>query len=212
MVLIPYVSAPPELTDITWFMTMRGGFRRAFNFNLDPAKYWISIKHQAGVKSELSVHNMHSITKLNLNCPSYCHHSDIPPATRDNLLFADLDSTARALCISNSEFIFGLRMWGWLCWHTSPTSNNCRILTEIQLELLFAELQVTRTTLLKLARINIGSKFNSKFNIPILQCNEIFSQDWHSTSPSHISISCSLHSLASCSASSFTQHQRSLTA
>ena len=34
---------------------------------------------------------------------------------------------------------------------------------ETKLMLMFAEVQVTRTTLLKLARINIGSKFNSMF-------------------------------------------------
>ena len=48
---------------------------------------------------------------------------------------------------------------------------------ETQLMLLFAEVQVT--TLLKLARINISSKFNSKFNIPFCRAIEIFSQDWH---------------------------------
>ena len=115
--LIQYVSAPPELTDIKWFMTMRRGFRRAFNFNLDPGKYWISIRRvsvssQSWLMPKLSVHNMHSITKLNLNCPSYCYHSGIPTATtRDNPLSADLDSEAWALCISNSEFIY----LGWEC-------------------------------------------------------------------------------------------------
>ena len=34
----------------------------------------------------------------NLNCPSYCYHSGIPPAaTRANPLSADLDSEAEAV-------------------------------------------------------------------------------------------------------------------
>lgn len=45
---------------------------------------------------------------------------------------------------------------------------------ETQQMLLFAEVQVTRTTLLKLARINISSKFNSKFNIPFCRAMEYF--------------------------------------
>ena len=139
MVLVPYVCDPPELTDIKWIMTMGRRFKESFNFNLDPAKYWISIRpsniSRVSVSSQgwlmpklSSVYNMHSITKLNLNCPSYCYHSGIPLATRDNPLSADLDSEAR-LCISNSECIFGLRMWR-LCWHSGPASINCRISTE----------------------------------------------------------------------------------
>ena len=45
---------------------------------------------------------------------------------------------------------------------------------ETQQMLLFAEVQVTRTTLLKLARINISSKFNSKFNIPFCRAIKYF--------------------------------------
>ena len=82
-----------------------------------------------------------------------------------------------------------------LCWHSRPTSINCRISTERRKEaqlmlLLFAEVQVTRKTLLKLARINICSKLNSKSSI-------YFAEQWNIfpglTSPSHISISGSLY-------------------
>ena len=45
---------------------------------------------------------------------------------------------------------------------------------ETQQMLLFAEVQVTRTTLLKLARINISSKFNSKFDIPFCRATKYF--------------------------------------
>ena len=152
---------------------MRRGFRRAFNFNLDPGKYWISIRRvsvssQSWLMPKLSVHNMHSITKLILNCPSYCYHSGIPTATtRDNPLSADLDSEAWALCASLIQNLYiwveNVRMA--LLTQPSDFQQLQNFNREIQLDLLFAEVQVTRTTLLKLARINIGSKFN----IPILQ-------------------------------------------
>ena len=160
-------------------------FRKAFNSNVDPAKYWISIRRvsvssQSWLMPKLSVHNMHSITKLNLNCPSYCYHSGIPTATRDNPLSADLDSEAWALCafLIQNLYIWVENVRMALLTQPSDFQQLQNFNREIQLDLLFAEVQVTRTTLLKLARINIGSKFNSKFNIPILQCNEIFSQDW----------------------------------
>ena len=109
-----------ELLILTWILP---------NIGLASGISRVSVSSQGWLMPKLSsVYNMHSITKLNLNCPSYCYHSGIPLATRDNPLSADLDSEAR-LCISNSECIFGLRMWR-LCWHSGPASINCRISTE----------------------------------------------------------------------------------
>ena len=76
------------------------------------AKYWINIELGVSVKSELmpklssapsvlsGQYAFHYQAQFKLSKLNYCYDSGIPPATRDNLLSADLDCELEAwMCV-----------------------------------------------------------------------------------------------------------------